>query len=195
MASKAVFGIGGAKPVQRGVSLANILKLLGQRIAEQELCVSGGRLANCRRQPLGMIAIRRLLAQAGQQMVRTGIAGEQREQGFERRFGIIDPAEEVQCRRKVVAVLGALRNEPDGLFEVRQGGGVIAQPGIDAAHGIAAEGIGGRRPLCRAHGVGSIALAADEREQLGELGLILAPRRDGDGTADMFDAGIDTTRA
>ena len=142
-----------------------------------------------------MVAIGRLLAQPGEQVVRARIVRRDGEQRLQRGIGVIGAAEEVQRDRFVIAVFGVLGLDPDGLDKVRQGGGMIAEAGIDAAHRVAAERVAGRCRFGIAQRGGGVAVLAHEGEQLGELGAIFALRVERDGLADVLDAGADAAGA
>jgi hypothetical protein len=136
-----VLGVGRDQAVERLRRLADVLQLLGQGIAEQQpraWFTSGSADLG---QTLDMVVGASLLAQGGEQMVRARIARRQRQQRFQRGFGFLDLAKEVQRHRLVVSILGVLGAEPDCRDEMAERRCMIAQARVNAAHRVTAERI------------------------------------------------------
>ena len=125
---------------------------------------------------LDVVALGRLPAQAGEQVMGAGIAGGEGDQRLQGSLGLVRPAQEVERRREVVAVFRVPRFEPHRLGEMGEGGGMVAEAGIDAAHRIAAERVGGRGLLGFSQRLRRVPVAADQGEELGELGAVFALR-------------------
>ena len=190
-----MLGIRSAEPIQRLVGLADVFQFLGQRVAEQQPAAPIARFGMGAGEPLDVVPRRRVLAQTGEQVVRARIARRQRDQGLERSIGLIGPTEEIERDRLVVAVFGVAGLQPHRFGEMAQRCRVIAKPGIDAAHRIATQRIGGRGMLGISQGCCGIAIAAHQREQLGQLRAIFALRIERHRAAEVLNASLNAAGA
>jgi hypothetical protein len=66
---------------------------------------------------------------------------------------------------------------------------MVAEAGVDAAHGVEAEGVARRRLFRFAQGLGGLAVAMNQRQEAGELGPILPLTVERDRTLEVTDPG------
>ncbi len=158
----AMFGVRTAEPLEGRVRVADIFQLLGQRVAEQQaiLRIAGGPVRGL--EPRQVVSGRRLLAQTGQGVMRaTGlrIEGDQR---LQRRLRIVRASNEAERDREVVTEGSVAGRLPDGGFETPHRCGMVTESGVDAAHGVEAEGVARRRALRFVQGLGGLPVTMNQ---------------------------------
>ena len=91
-------------------------------------------------------------------MVPARMIGIERQQRLGRRLGAADITDEIERGSQIVAERGVVRREPHRLAEMRHRCGVLAQPRIDAAQGVAPQRIVRRRQFGCGEGLGRRAV-------------------------------------
>jgi hypothetical protein len=179
--ARTIFTIGGEQLRHGCPALAQIVLLLGQRIAKQQAITRIARLPQNLPKAGDMVALRAHLAQTGEQVMRARIARNARQQRLDHLFGFVHFPQKPEGCGQIVAIVAHLGRGFDGKGKVGQRGGMIAEPGIDAAHGIAAERVIGQVGFGIGQCLRGGAVLTGEDLEPGELGAIFAARGQCDG--------------
>ena len=144
------------------VRLADVLQLLGQGVAEQQaiLRIAGGLVRGL--EPRQVVPRRRLFAQAGQSMMRPAGQGIEGDQPLQGRLRIVCASDETERDGEVVTEGSVAGRQRDGGFETRNRCGMVAEAGVDAAHGVEAEGVARKRLFRFVQSLGGLAVTMSQ---------------------------------
>ncbi|MFD2136968.1 hypothetical protein ACFSLT_20830 [Novosphingobium resinovorum] len=168
--------VGSREVTKRIGGIAEVLVLLGQRIADAQRIA---RLARCnqrRVQPSYVIGLRRLPRQDGERIVRPRIARIGLKDRLVMRARLLDPCGKAARRRKVVSVFEIVRIARYRCSERGKRGLMIAQPRQHATDRVESARIVGAQRHGLPGGLGSLPVAPQQDQQPGKLRNMLRPR-------------------